>query len=92
MHTHIHEGSFGKYKQKLDQASGVSNYVLHDLRRTAATFLAAFTPPHIIQVILGHSQGPVSDLQAIYNKYAYLEEKRAALAEWETRVARLVGS
>ena len=84
--THIHDGSFAKLKIQLDEASGVTNYGLHSLRKTAATMMARETPPHILQAILGHSDGPVSDLQSLYNKYEYLEEKRHALRAWEERV------
>jgi integrase len=88
--THINPGSFGKPKRALDLKSGVSGYGLHSLRKTTATNMASFTPPHILQAILGHSSGPVSQLQALYNKYEYLEEKRAALQLWEEKLISLL--
>jgi integrase len=79
-----------KAKLALDKASGVTNWRLHDLRRTAATGMArlGISPP-VIERVLNHasSAGP---LAAIYQRYDYAKEKREALEAWALEVARLI--
>lgn len=81
---------FSKVKRKLEKDSGVEDWHIHDLRRTAATKIAAHTEPHVLQVILAHSTGPISAIQAIYNKWSYFEEKKAALERHEKDLERLL--
>ena len=62
------------WKRKLDELSGVTGWTLHDLRRTTATELAKLkVPPHIIERILNHTTGEISDIAAIYNRYNYID-------------------
>jgi integrase len=64
---------------------------LHDLRRTFATNLAALgTPIHVTEKLLNHVSGTVSGVAAIYNRHAYMDEMRAAIINWEKRVAEIV--
>lgn len=64
-------------KSELDKRlNNVAPFTLHDLRRSTSTHLAQFTPPHIIERILGHAQRGVA---SIYNRHAYLDEMRSAL-------------
>jgi len=54
----------------------------HDLRRTVATRLAetlGVGGEQLIKKVLGHSDGSVT---AIYNRYGYVKEMRAALESW----------
>ena len=65
---------------------------LHDLRRTASTGMAkSGVPIHVVEAVLNHASGAVSGVAAIYNRYAYLDEKRAALDAWSAAVIRLGG-
>lgn len=58
----------------------MDHWTLHDLRRTVATHMARLSVDEIlIERVLGHRIGGV---RAVYNRYRYLEEKRAALALW----------
>jgi integrase len=51
-----------KSKETFDKACGVSNWTLHDLRRTVATSLAALeVPPHIIEKLLNHKFGSLQN-------------------------------
>lgn len=76
-----------KAKTAFDTASGVSDWTLHDLRRTAATNMAGLgVPPHVVERILNHSTGTISGVAAIYNRFQYIDEMRAALEAWERRV------
>jgi integrase len=76
-------------KQALDDKSGVKDWTLHDLRRTAATMMAqdCKIAPHIIEALLNHSPGK---LQATYNRADHREEKRAALEAWDRQIQKLV--
>jgi hypothetical protein len=57
-------------------------FTSHDLRRTVATRLAEVLGENgdkLVKRVLGHSDGSVT---AIYNRYAYVREKRDALDRW----------
>lgn len=61
----------------------------HDLRRTAVTHLSRLgIPEHIVQRVAGHSVG--NNVSATYNRYGYLEEKRAALDKWAQEINSLL--
>ena len=61
---------------------------LHDLRRTMRTGLGKIgVPPHIAELCINHVKGGV---QAIYDRYRYQPEIRAALARWADHVLALV--
>ncbi|TXN00563.1 DUF4102 domain-containing protein [Methylobacterium sp. WL64] len=63
---------------------------LHDLRRTASTGMARLRQPiHVTEAVLNHASGAVSGVAAVYNKYAYVDEKLAALEAWAGRVAKI---
>ena len=46
-------------------------------------------PPHIIEAVLNHKSGIVSGVASIYNRHAYVNEKREALQTWADRVTEL---
>jgi integrase len=63
--------------------AAVGAWRVHDLRRTVASSMAsAGTSPHVIEAILNHRNGIVSGVAAVYNRYDYGNEKRAALEAW----------
>jgi integrase len=58
----------------------VEPFTLHDLRRSAASIMAACkVPPHIVERVLNHTGGTISGVAAIYNKHTYREETAEAL-------------
>lgn len=60
---------------------------LHDLRRTFSTGMNDLgIPPHIVELLLGHSLGGV---MAVYNRSQYLPEKLDALNKWIDRLELL---
>ncbi len=67
---------------------GIVHFTLHDLRRTAATFMAqAGEMDEVIDAILTHAkQGVIK----IYNQYRYDKEKQAALVTWEFNLKSIV--
>lgn len=77
-------------KRQEDGQPKMPEWKLHDLRRTAASGMAAQNvPPHVIDKILNHSSGEISGVAAVYNRHAYDEEKRVALNHWGAYIERL---
>jgi integrase len=82
-----------KAKRRLDEASGVQGWTLHDLRRTAATGMAekCGVQPHIIEAALNHISGESKrGVAGIYNRARYADEIRKALQAWADYVDGLV--
>jgi integrase len=71
-------------------------FVIHDLRRTVATMMQESPPrglgiaPHIVEAILNHVSGHKAGVAGVYNKAAYLPEKRAALERWARFIDGLI--
>jgi integrase len=76
-------------KARLDARSGVTNWVLHDLRRFFSTSLheRLGVPPHICESLLGHYQGGIA---SVYNRAIYANEKRQALDRWADQLMAIV--
>lgn len=83
---------WGKCKARLDKASGVTSYTIHDLRRTFASLHAEIgTPVHIIERLLNHVSGTFSGVTGTYNRYSYMDEMREAMIAYEARIKEIVG-
>ncbi|MBK3666200.1 tyrosine-type recombinase/integrase [Bradyrhizobium diazoefficiens] len=81
---------WSKSKKLLDKLSGVTGWTLHDIRRTYRTNLSRLkVPPHIAEMLLNHisARGP---LQVIYDRYAYLDEKRHAVEAYESLLQHIL--
>lgn len=66
-------------------------WIIHDLRRTAATGMARLKiAPHVVDKVLNHLSGEIRGVAAVYNKFEYLDERRAALEAWGRNVSKLV--
>jgi integrase len=65
---------------------------LHDLRRSCVTALNenGFAPPHVVEAIVNHVSGHLAGVAGIYNKAAYLAERRQALERWARHIVALV--
>ena len=82
---------FGNCKRRLDAASGVGGWTLHDLRRTTATGMAQLgVSPHVVEKVLNHSTGSFAGVAGVYNRFSYLDEMRAALELWDRKLAHLI--
>jgi integrase len=80
----------GKQKWLMDKELKLPHFTLHDLRRTFATKLAELgTAPHVVERLLNHSSGVISGVAAIYNRFEYRNEMRAASEAWEQRVSEI---
>jgi integrase len=83
--------SWGRVKGILGAASGVTNWRLHDLRRTVATGMAELgVQPHIVEAVLNHVSGHKAGIAGTYNRAVYAAEKAAALEMWGAYVMALV--
>jgi integrase len=81
--------AYKRLKAVLDRQSGVTNWRLHDLRRTVSTGLAALhVSQDTIDRVLNHAKGT---LAGTYNRHEYLDQKRRALSAWAEHVAFIVG-
>lgn len=81
---------FSKTKRALDATSGTKGWRLHDLRRTAAAGMASLGVSRVaIGKVLDHAEAGVT---AIYDRYSYGDEKRAALDAWAKRVADILAT
>lgn len=75
-------------KDKLDALSGVSDWRIHDLRRTLSTRLNEMgVEPHVVEAILDHT---VKGVAGVYNKATYEKMKREALQKWAKHIMTLV--
>jgi integrase len=77
-------------KKRLDAASGVRDWDLHDLRRTVETRLAGLgVPKEIVNRVLNHAAGPITEA---YDHHDYLPEKATALQRWADTLDRIAGA
>jgi integrase len=82
---------WSKSKASLDRRSGVSGWVLHDLRRTVATGMQRLGVRfEVIEHVLNHLSGSRGGLGAVYRRHDFEQEKRAALEAWAAHVLRIV--
>jgi integrase len=86
--------AWSKAKASLDaKLPGMAAFTIHDLRRTAATGLGNLrVGPHIIEQILNHRGGHKAGVAGTYNRSAYPEEVREALARWADHVASITST
>jgi integrase len=76
--------NFGRAKDRLDKASGVGGWTVHDLRRTARSLMSrAGVRPDIAERVLGHT---IRGIEGVYDVFEYESEKADALQ----RLANLI--
>ncbi len=82
--TCFYETSENHILQRVVRDRGMTDFSAHDLRRTAASHLAALgTSRVVIKRILNHVD---NDITAIYDRHTYDAEKRAALTAWNDQL------
>jgi integrase len=82
---------FSRAKERLDAASGVSNWTLHDLRRTVASGLQRLgVRLEVTEAVLNHRSGSMAGIVGVYQRHDYAAEKRDALARWADHVDAVV--
>ena len=82
---------YSKAKKDLDERCGVSDWTLHDLRRTFASGLASLgVPLHVIERLLNHVSGSFGGIVGVYQRYNFMPEMRSAIQLWETHIEALM--
>lgn len=80
--------SFSSPKKRLEEKANVSDWGLHDLRRTATTALGHFRIlPKVKKKILNHAENEVTD---IYDRFEYFEERCEAMHFWEDYLRKVI--
>jgi integrase len=80
--------AFARDKANFDKASDVTDWRLHDLRRTARSLMSrAGVQSEHAERVLGHAIGGV---EGIYNRHAYDAEKAAALEKLAALIEQIV--
>jgi integrase len=81
-------GGFSKFRDGLERTSGVTDWTLHDLRRTARSLMSrAGVPSDHAERCLGHVMAGV---RGTYDRHEYLEEKRRAFEALAAQIERIV--
>ena len=80
---------FSDSKRKLDEASGVSGWRLHDLRRSARSLLAKCKDVSVdhAERVLGHA---LPGVRATYDRHTYADEIRYAVEALSALVDRII--
>lgn len=88
---------WSRAKEEFDGRISVAPYTLHSLRKSFATSLAGLqVAPHVVEALLNHRMGTlrqggiITAVAAVYNKHQYLEEKRQAMALWNTHLLQIL--
>jgi integrase len=79
-----------KLKRKIDQRSNVTDWRLHDLRRTARSLMSrAGVPSEHAERVLGHT---IRGVEGVYNRHRYDAEKADALQKLAALIEQIVES
>ena len=84
---------FSKAKAQLDEDAEISNWRLHDLRRTAATAMSEMGySVQVVERVLNHRGMSRSGIVGIYQRSELLPERKAAIEAWSARVAGILSN
>jgi integrase len=75
-------------RQLREADGGIADFRIHDMRRTAASYMAKLgTDRTVLGKILNH-KGLAGDNQvtAVYDRHQYMDEKRRALQKWSSKL------
>ncbi len=86
-------GNMSRAKAVLDtKMKPKTAWVLHDLRRTAASGMAALgVKLPVIEKCLNHKSGSFRGIVGVYQRHSFLPEMTDALQRWGDHVDQLVG-
>jgi integrase len=89
--TSISGHSRAKDRLDAELPADMPEWTLHDLRRTFASGCAKLgIAVHVVEAVLNHRSGTIRGVAAVYNRYDYSIEKRAALEAWGRYVEAIV--
>lgn len=81
---------WSKYKKEL--GDGVEGWTLHDLRRTYRTVHGQIgTSSEIGERLINHVAAVATEVEQIYNRYAYIAEMETAVSNFEEHFSKLLG-
>lgn len=85
--------SVSKAMERTRERLGIPDITMHDLRRTAGTYMSRLgVPKDVRERILNHGgsrKGSITD--GVYNHYEYDAEKRAAVELWADALEGIIG-
>lgn len=82
---------WSKSKEALEKRSAVTDWVLHDLRRTFASGLASIgVSIPVIERLLNHVSGSFGGIVGVYQRYDFMPEMRDAIKKWEAHLSLLI--
>jgi len=77
-----------KAASRVKEYSGIKDFRLHDLRRTAASMMTgAGIPRLVVSKILNHVEQGVT---RVYDRHSYDNEKRAAIEKWTQLLEQII--
>src|SRR5262249_8666165 len=92
--------AFAKLKVDLDKATGLTEWVVHDIRRTMRTNLSKLVivdsetkrprsalSDEVKELMISHAQG---GLHEVYDLYEFLDERRVGFERWAERLLEIV--
>jgi integrase len=80
--------ALGRVNDKDRRKASIPGWVNHDIRRTVRTHLSALPVQDIVrELIMAHAR---PGLHKVYDRYAYLDEKRECLELWSARLRTIV--
>jgi integrase len=86
----LEKGCAIAFERGEDPPNAIADWHLHDLRRTAATYMARLGVERVvIGKVLNHAEAEVT---AVYDRHRYDNEKRRALDLWGERLNTIVDS
>jgi integrase len=79
---------FSKAKARIDNLSGVTDWKIHDLRRSMRTHLSALPVQDMVrELVIAHAK---PGLHKVYDQHAYQDEKRQCLDLWDKRLSLII--
>ncbi|HEX3943325.1 MAG TPA: tyrosine-type recombinase/integrase [Rhizomicrobium sp.] len=85
--------AFSKSKTEFDKTHNVTDWTLHDLRRTYATTLQRLgVRIEVIEALLNHISGSRAGIVGVYQRYDYRQEMREAVQKWEQHIQALLSA
>lgn len=86
-------GGWSKSKVELDEASGVTGWTLHDLRRTFRTKWAQLRlPREVAEKYINHISGVQDPVEQTYDQHDYIPEMRHNIEVYTDHIMKLIAS
>lgn len=90
--TTVYNG-WGKDLTALQTEMEISDFTIHDIRRTFATGMQALgIRMEVTEALLNHVSGFKGGVQGIYQRHQFFDEKLDALLQWEVHLSKLTAA